>query len=112
MDHTCKLNDPHDSSWHCESGNKLEGIVSERESEEFNQERKKIQNYPQRIQEEEVIYPEVDLSDKEKTPKVNAEPKNLVLNLIKNFCREVLVKAELEKRKDPTFGFYRGFMEM
>ncbi|KAF0502927.1 hypothetical protein F8M41_019722 [Gigaspora margarita] len=161
-DHTCKTDDSHDTSWYCGSGSKLEGvgerrplslktrrkvsmnyqkIVSERESEQFNQEKKeniytksrkinpvaapkdlykkekeegvndKENDSAKLMQELLIVYNTLSqkiTQDKNETPEVNAEPKNLVLNLIK----EVLVKAELEKRKDPTFGSYWGPTEM
>ncbi|CAG8832080.1 1018_t:CDS:2, partial [Gigaspora margarita] len=51
---------------------------------------------------------------KEETARMNValELEGLVLNEIKGFDSEILVKEELEKGKGPTFGSYPGFMEM
>ncbi|CAG8773865.1 29485_t:CDS:2 [Gigaspora margarita] len=80
-----------------------QNIVSKRKLEEFDQEKEKNQNCPQRIQEKEATYSGIDqqilehsslkiTQEKEKTVDMGTilEPKDVVVDLIKNFQDEIL----------------------
>ncbi|CAG8781976.1 6972_t:CDS:2, partial [Gigaspora margarita] len=50
--------------------------------------------------------------DEEEIPKVNTEPENLILNLIKNIYREILSRKELERNKRPIYKLYQKSTEI
>ncbi|KAF0464623.1 hypothetical protein F8M41_026476 [Gigaspora margarita] len=169
-DHTCELDDPYDASWYCRKGGKLERvgerrpqsyktrrkvstnykkIVSEMESEEFDQGKKEkvedvytksreivnskalefflkiiekyshlmpSQFYPQRIQEVEAMYSEVDQRNRLNKRgnywnECRARIRRVSLGWDQEFDSEILVKEELEKDKNPIFKSAKEFRE-
>ncbi|CAG8833343.1 19462_t:CDS:2, partial [Gigaspora margarita] len=69
--------DPYNAGWYSESDDKFEMIKEKR------------------------------IRNKEEIPKVNVEPENLVLDLIKNIYREILSRKELKRNKRPTYKLYQ-----